>query len=74
MFIPPTPTPMPYGTPIPINLQNDLLWHMAPNAVGFWNQFSDYTPVLQWVLVALLLGVFVWVVAIRIKKVTESEQ
>jgi len=72
-MIPPTPTLTPDGTPIPLNFDELSLWQMAPESVGLWNQFNEYTPTLQWIFVALLLGFFIWAIAIKIKSLSEEE-
>jgi hypothetical protein len=73
-MIPPTPTPIPYNAP-PVALEFDgvLLWDVAPNAVGFWGQFGDYTPVLQWIIVGMLVIALVWLIAGLFKQLSQDE-
>ncbi len=72
-MIPPTPTLIPPGTPVPIDF--DLgMWQMSPNMIGLWNQFHDYTPILQTLLFVILLGILFWTVSILMKRVSEEEE
>lgn len=76
-MIPPTPTPLP---PDPVALsqasQIDLggfrLWDLAPEAIGFWNQFGGATQALQWVVFALIIVIFIFVVMKLLKRLGEG--
>jgi hypothetical protein len=70
--MPPTPTYIPPGTPVPINLDVGM-WEMSPNVVGLWGQFRDYTPAIQIMIVGLLLVFLFWTISTLIKKVSEEE-
>lgn len=70
--MPPTPTLIPPGTPVPIDFELGL-WEMSPNMVGLWNQFGDYTPVLQTIFLVILLGVLVWTIARLMRGISEEE-
>lgn len=71
-MIPPTPTLVPAGTPIPIDL-NVSMWQLSPNAVGLWNSFGDYTPALQTMFVVGLLILLVWTIARLMRGISEEE-
>lgn len=73
-MIPPTPTVMPLGTPIPLEIGGQItLWGAAPELVGFWGQFHEYTPALQWIFVIglglALIGVLAW----QLRNLSEDE-
>lgn len=72
-MIPPTPTPIPLGTPIPLELGEVGLWQFAPQAVGLWGQFADYAPGLQWGIIILLGLVLVGLIAVLLRGLTEEE-
>jgi hypothetical protein len=72
-MMPPTPTPIPAGTPVNLNLEGSELWSMAPDMVGLWGQFGDYTQALQWGLIVLLLLVLMWHIASLIRGLSEEE-
>lgn len=69
---PPTPTLVPAGTPIPIDL-NVGLWDLSPNAVQLWNSFHDYTPVLQTIFFVVLLIFLLWTLLQFLRRSTEEE-
>jgi hypothetical protein len=79
-MIPPTPTFLPPAAPgsvvaqaRQVSLNNVSLWEMAPDAVGLWGSFRDFTPVLQWVFVAVLVVILVWSAVTLIKSLSEEE-
>lgn len=73
-MIPYTPTPMPVGTPIPLNMGGELtLWQYAPDVVGIWGQFDDFTPGLQWGLIIIVGLVLIAAIAIQLRNLTEDE-
>lgn len=72
-MIPPTPTPMPLGTPIPLGIGQLTLWQFAPDAVGLWGQFSDYTAGFQWAVIIVLGLVLIGLIAVLLRGLTEEE-
>jgi hypothetical protein len=76
---PPTPTQVPIemGTThetLQLAFAGEAsLWETAPEVVGLWGSFSDYTPVLQWMVVAILCVVLLWMAARVIKSLSEDE-
>lgn len=79
-MIPPTPTFSPPAAPGSVMAQarnialDDVsLWQMAPDAVGLWGSFRDFTPVLQWVFVAILVFILFWSAVTLIKSLSEEE-
>lgn len=71
-MMPPTPTPVPVGTAIPLGFQNSL-WDYAPNVIGLWNTLDDYTPAFQLIIVGLLLIGLVWLGAKMMRSLSEEE-
>lgn len=80
-MIPPTPTYIPpnsgefaqYASSLDLsNIVN--LWDVAPHGVGLWNQFRDWTPALQWILVLAALLALFWLGFILLKRFGESRK
>lgn len=71
--MPATPTPIPAGTPIPLDIDTGGLWGVAPNVVGLWNQFEQYTPVLQLIVLGLLLLGLIGMIAFVVRSISEEE-
>lgn len=71
-MLPPTPTAIPLGTPIPIDLDVGL-WNLAPNAVGLWNTFDNYTPALQTIFFVVLLILLIWTITKLLRGISEEE-
>lgn len=72
-MIPPTPTAVPLGTPIPLNLGELTLWQFAADAVGLWGQFDDYTPGFQWAVIIVVGLVLIAAIAMQLRGLTEDE-
>lgn len=55
--VPPTPTPMPASGPAPLQLPDGFgFWESTDSFIGLWNQFPQYTPVIQ---IAVILAIIV---------------
>lgn len=71
---PPTPTALPPAAPIELPaLQNAITtWKFAPEVVGFWNQFRDYTPGFQTMLIVLLVIGLIFLIMNLIRRLGET--
>lgn len=77
-MIPLTPTPIPPGS-MPIDasqLQLDGvgLWDLAPEVVGFWNQFAPDNQILQWVAVGILVVLLIFALIYLMKQFGQDDQ
>jgi hypothetical protein len=84
--LPPTPTPFPdyyeagtraaHASAMTQQLQlTDLIdfWEMAPEIVGLWNMFSDYTVAFQWIIFAAVIIAMLSIAFLTIKKFVDSD-
>lgn len=72
---PPTPTAMPPTEPIelPALREGISMWEIAPNAVGFWNQFGEYTPAIQWILLFMTIISLVFLMMFLMRRFGERK-
>ena len=64
--MPPTPTPLPPGTPPDLQFPDTSVWDMAPYAIQTWNSFSPVAIAFQGLLIlgmAVAIGMMLWRVA-----------
>lgn len=59
--MPPTPTLLPPGVPLVHLPSSYSLWASAPHAIQMWNQAGDIRTVVQLVILAAILFIFVFV-------------
>ncbi len=55
--VPPTPTPIPVGGDAPFSIPDQILWPVAPDVVGVWNQAnqSGFFVIIQFFVVGILI-------------------
>lgn len=73
-FPPPTPTPLPPAAPVELPALTNAVdtWAIAPEVVGFWNQFGDYTPAFQIMLVLLTVIGLIFLIMNLIRRAGET--
>lgn len=63
--LPPTPTPMPAAPSAPIELPGGFgVWESTDSFIGLWNQFPQYTPVIQ---IGVILAIVVAAIFVATK-------
>ena len=71
---PPTPTALPPAAPVELPALANAIdtWGVAPEVVGFWNQFRDYTPALQTMLILLVVIGLIFIIIKQVKDLGQS--